>query len=119
MKLCLDEQMSQRVAEQLRKKGYDVVAITETDLGNRKTPDEPVLLWAVSEQRALATYNIRDFAPMLARLYALGQAHYGIILISEQSIPQQDVGRQVKALERLLKAYPGKEALKNLSLFLE
>ena len=95
MKLCLDEQMNKHVAEQLRKKGYDVVAITETDLANRKTPDEPILRWAVRQTRALVTYNIRDFAPLMAEFYALGEEHWGAILISEHSLPQPETGRQV------------------------
>ena len=119
MKLCLDEPMNKHVAVQLRKRGYDVVAITETDLANRKTPDEPILRWAIAERRALVTYNIHDFAPMLAALYALGQEHWGVILISEHSIPQAEAGRQVAALKRLLDTYPGEEDLKNVSLFLE
>ncbi len=57
MKLCLDEQIRWQVAEQVRRHGCDAVAITETHLGRRGTPDEPVLLWATSQRRALVTYN--------------------------------------------------------------
>jgi len=119
MKFCLDEQMSRRVAEQLRKKGCDAIAITETHLGHRNTPDEAVLSWAILERRALVTYNIHDFAPLMAQMYALGREHWGVILISERSIPQAEIGRQVSALRRLASRYPGQDDLQNITLFLE
>jgi len=119
MKLCLDEHISKRGAEQLRRRGFDVVAITETDLGNRKTPDEPVLQWAIRLRRALVTYNIHDFAPLAAEMHALGWEHWGVVLINERSIPQSNTGRQVAALRRLAAMYPGESDLKNTTLFLE
>jgi len=63
LKLLLDEMYTAAVAEQLRQRDHDVIAVAErTDL--RGTPDEDLLAWAQTEDRALVTDNQRDFIPI-------------------------------------------------------
>lgn len=91
MKLWLDEQMSKIVAEELRRKGYDVIAATETEYGNRGMLDRPLLEAVIAKCRAFVTYNIQDFAIIARELASANQQHYGIILISSKTIPQHDL----------------------------
>jgi len=70
LKLALDEMYAAAaaVAEQLRRRDHDVIAVAErADL--RGTPDENLLAWARTEDRALVTDNQRDFIPIHRRLH--------------------------------------------------
>lgn len=60
MKLLLDEHFSQVIAEQLRSRGHDVVAVVER-VELRERADAEVLGWAVSQGRAVVTENAGDF----------------------------------------------------------
>jgi len=64
-------------------------------------------------------HNIRDFSPLTIQAYALGREHWGVILISERTIPHSHAGGQVSALRRLAARYPGEGDFKNTILFLE
>jgi len=103
--------MSYRVAEQLRAKGYDVVAITE--LGRRQLGDEEQLAYAVSEGRTLVTYNIDDFCHLMAEWFQRGRSHFGVLFIKEATIPRHDIGGQVRALAALLDAYPAEDVFRD------
>jgi hypothetical protein len=85
--LLLDEMFSDSVAQQLRAKGYDVVSVVaQPDLV--ALPDDQILAYAASEGRALVTANIKDFMPLDGRYRAAGQAHFGLILVSAKTFPQ-------------------------------
>jgi predicted nuclease of predicted toxin-antitoxin system len=58
LKLLLDEMYAAAVAEQLRRRDHDVIAVAErADL--RGSTDEDLLAWARIEDRALVTDNQR------------------------------------------------------------
>jgi len=59
VKLYLDEDMSSRVAQALRSKGFDVISSHE--VGNDGLSDEEQLRYATKEGRHLVTYNAKDF----------------------------------------------------------
>jgi predicted nuclease of predicted toxin-antitoxin system len=118
VKILLDENVSRRIAEALRKQGHDAVALTETPLGNRRTLDPDVVEFARREQRAIATYNKRDFAVLARQLAERGVQHWGIILIDRSTIRMSDAKRQIKALAALLARHPGIESLKDACVFL-
>ncbi|GET37563.1 DUF5615 family PIN-like protein [Microseira wollei] len=74
-RLYADEQFPKRVVELLRNLGHDVLTVQEAGKANLKIPDEEVLAFAVSEQRAVLTLNRQDFF----RLHRLQPEHFGII----------------------------------------
>lgn len=85
--LLLDEMFSGLIAEQLRAKGHDVIAVV-TDPALLGLPDDQILAQATDTRRALVTANIKDFVPLDARSRAAGQTHAGLILVSTKTFPQ-------------------------------
>lgn len=74
-RLYADEQFPRRVVENLRALGHDVLTVQEAGKANLKIPDDEVLTFAVSEDRAVLTLNRDDFF----RLHRLQPEHSGII----------------------------------------
>ena len=80
MKALLDEQLSPRIAELLRDRGYDVQAVVDRrDLAGRS--DRVILEVAAAEERAVITNNVKDFRPLAAERLARGESHAGLILL--------------------------------------
>jgi hypothetical protein len=104
LKLALDEMYAPAVAEQLRDRDRDVVAVTErADL--RGTTDEDLLAWAQTEGRALVTDNQRDFIPIHHRRIASGHDHQGLILTTNRRFPRGQpatTGKLVVALDQFI-----------------
>ncbi len=75
------------IAEQLRAKGHDVLAVV-ADSALVALPDDQILAHAASTGRALVTANIKDFMPLDARYRAASQTHAGLILVSAKTFPQ-------------------------------
>jgi predicted nuclease of predicted toxin-antitoxin system len=116
VRLLLNEQISPRVATELRRNGHDVLSASE--LGTRGASDPEQLAAAVAAQRALVTYNIADFQALLIDRAHKGLPHWGIIFVSEKTISQRSFGSLVRALRRLLTHFPAKDALHNQALHL-
>jgi len=85
--LLLDEMFSGIIAEQLRAKGHDVLAVV-ADPALVGFADEQILAHAAAARRALVTANIKDFMPLDARYRAASQTHAGLILVSAKTFPQ-------------------------------
>jgi hypothetical protein len=85
--LLLDEMLSDDIADQLRKRGHDVLAVV-ADTGLVGLADEPILARAAAMDRALVTANIKDFIPLDAEYQASGRQHAGLIFISTKTFPQ-------------------------------
>ena len=83
-KLYLNEHLSPRLAEQLRQYGFDVTSTLESEMDEANDPAQ--LTYAVSQQRAVVTFNHKDFAPLHDQYMAEEQEHWGIILSTEESI---------------------------------
>lgn len=102
MKAVLDEMLPAEIARQLRRRGHDVIAVTErADL--RGLGDADQVERARDEQRAIVTYDVEDHIP-LAR--SLGERpHPGLILVSQRRFPQgvSSIGRLVSSLDTLLR----------------
>jgi hypothetical protein len=81
MRLLLDEHVSARkIGRYLRDAGHDVRAITEEpELLGLDDPD--VLALAARDDRILATFNHRDFAPLLREWAESSRHHGGCILV--------------------------------------
>ena len=103
MKLLLDAMFSDRIADQLRQRGHDVLAATErSDL--LKLPDPDLFAAAQAEQRAVVTNDVTDFIA-LDRLYRQqGRAHYGLIFTSDRRFhrSREGIGQLVLALDVFL-----------------
>jgi hypothetical protein len=106
--LLLDEMFSSNIADQLRSKGHDVLAVV-ADPALLALPDDQVLAHATATGRALVTANIRDFMPLDAQYRAVGQAHAGLIFISSKIFRQDRAytGAITGALSAFLDQDPG------------
>jgi len=103
LRLVLDEHFSFRIAQQLRKRGRDVVAVAErAEL--RQMSDEDLLRWAHEHERAVVTENVQDFLPVHGEFLRQGEPHSGIVLTSPHRFPRSSagIGTLVRALAELL-----------------
>jgi predicted nuclease of predicted toxin-antitoxin system len=116
VRLLLDEQINPAVAAQLRARGHDVVAVHEA--GTRGASDEEQLAAATAQRRALVTYNIADFHALLVEWAHTGRIHWGIVFVSERSVPQRSAGALVQALDRFLRDFLAEDAMVNQAVYL-
>ena len=72
-RLYADEHFPRQVVQNLRSLGHDILTVQEA--GNAGLPDEDVLVFAISDNRAVLTLNRRDFF----QLHKLKPDHFGII----------------------------------------
>jgi hypothetical protein len=104
LKLLLDEMWPPSIAEALRERGHDVVAVAERrDL--RGLPDEVIFQAARAEGRAIVTENVADCRPLAAAELRAGRSYSGVIFTSDRSFPRgnaRTAGRLVAALDALL-----------------
>ena len=114
MRLLLDEHYSKTIAEQLRRRSHDAVAVTERpDLIG--APDEQLFRQMPAERRAIVTENWAHFRPLLDEAAAEGFDHYGVVFTSRSALPRgkSTIGLYVRVLERFLRANPRTAALRN------
>lgn len=84
-KLHLNEHISPRLANQLRKHGFDVTASQESNLLSE--PDDKQLEFAVAGRRAIVTFNISDFSALHEQYLSEGRDHWGMIFSTRETIP--------------------------------
>lgn len=84
MKLYLDEDLSPRIAERLRKKGIDAVSVFE--VGRMQMSDREQLAYAAQEGRCLVTRNARHFIILAQEAIRRQEPHAGIILCSANAL---------------------------------
>jgi predicted nuclease of predicted toxin-antitoxin system len=104
VRLLLDEMISATVAEQLRARDHDVVAVQDPGLEHLRGRDDCVLLdHAAEEHRAIVTDNIPDFVRCHQRRVDRDQPHYGLLLFTNDTFPRHRheafVGQLLAALE--------------------
>ena len=95
IQLYLDEDVHKRVASALRLRHFDVISAHET--GRWGLSDEEQLTYAVSQGRAIFTYNTSDYIQLHLDWIHRGKEHYGII-VSDQ-LP---IGETIHRLLNLL-----------------
>ena len=78
-RLYTDENFSQTVVEFLHAFGHDVLTAREAENAGLGIPDDQVLAFAISNNRAVLTFNRRHFI----RLHNLQPNHNGIIVCTE------------------------------------
>jgi hypothetical protein len=96
VKLVLDEHYTPKAAEQLRERGYGVVAVGEQGQ-LRALEDEDLLRWAQREGRILVTENVGDFMVIHNAFLGRGELHGGILFTSPRKFP-----RRMAAIEHLV-----------------
>ncbi len=115
MKLLLDEMWAPRIAEELRRRGYDVQAVVQrTDLRTR--PDVDLLTAAQREDRAIVTEDAPDFLRIARIAINEGRSHAGLILTDRRRFWRGDertVGRLVTALAALIEDNPDQRNLEH------
>jgi uncharacterized protein DUF5615 len=105
LKLLIDEHYPSSVAEQLRARGHDAVAVQEeVDLRGLTDPD----LFAEAQRRnsAVLTENVADYLMLDAEYRGRHRAHRGLVLTSNRTFPRgktTTAGALVKALDELLR----------------
>lgn len=115
MKLLVDQMWPASLAQQLRQRGHDVVAVLEReDLAHQE--DDAVWEAACREVRAVFTENVADYLPLSTQYLGRSEPFYGLVLTSDRGLPRghpRTLGRVVKALVRFLAEHPEGEARKN------
>jgi Domain of unknown function (DUF5615) len=78
-RLYADEQFPRVVVKLLRDIDHDILTVQEAGKANQRIPDEEVLAFAISDNRAVLTINRSDFI----RLHNSQPNHAGIIVCTE------------------------------------
>jgi hypothetical protein len=84
--LYLDEDVHKGIALSLRLKGYDVVSAHE--ISNWGLDDIKQLEFAISQKKAIVTFNVKDFIKLHLKYVESGKKHYGIIVSRQLSLPE-------------------------------
>jgi predicted nuclease of predicted toxin-antitoxin system len=114
LKLLLDEMLSAVIAEQLRVRGHDVVAINRHPQ-HEALSDSEVLDLARAEHRAIVTNNLVDFRVLHHEAITPGgPGHLGMVFMAgNHRRTNAGLGRIVAALEAKLEQFPGESDLAN------
>jgi hypothetical protein len=78
-RLYADENYDYRVVEELRKLGHDMLTANDAGQARQGLSDAQVLAFAISQTRAVITFNRRHFI----RLHRQVQPHCGIIVCTD------------------------------------
>ncbi len=94
-KIYANENFPSEVVEYLRQLGHDVLTTHDSGKSNLAIPDEDVLSFATAENRAVLTFNRKDFF----RLHRENQNHAGIVACKEDLEFEKLAGRIHEAVE--------------------
>lgn len=92
--LYADENFPLPIVELLRSFGHDVLTAREAGQSGLRIPDDEVLAFAISNQRAVLTRNWTDFI----RLHRLQPEHTGIIICKEDLDTERQATRINEAI---------------------
>jgi hypothetical protein len=85
--LLLDEMHAPVIAQALRERGHDVIAVADqADL--RALSDEELFGWAGQAGRRIVTENIEDFRPLLRHTEESGQDPTPLLFTSSRTFPR-------------------------------
>lgn len=98
IRLYTDEDGDARLAEQLRRRGYNAVSCRDAGRHLQGISDEDQLAYATQEGRAILIKNIGDYARCEHDWRARDQRHGGILVV-EQGRP---IGEMVRRVQQLL-----------------
>jgi len=103
VKLYLDEDISPKVSEILRKKGIDAVSAHET--GKLEASDAEQLAFAAAGERAMVTRNRDDFITLTVQFFEALKPHKGLIIVPH-TIPGSEFSKLAALLAKFSKQYP-------------
>lgn len=103
MKFYLDEDLSPRISEALRRKGLDAVSAHE--VGNIQLSDLEQLTYAGRKGRCLVTRNARHFLVLAQDAIRRQEPHAGILLCSPR-FTGAEIRAIVDQISRVVKRYP-------------
>jgi predicted nuclease of predicted toxin-antitoxin system len=103
VKLYLDEDISPKVSEILRKKGMDAVSAHET--GMLEASDDEQLAFAAAEGRAMVTRNRDDFITLTVQFFNDLKPHRGLIIVPH-TIPGSEFSKLAALLMKYSKDHP-------------
>jgi hypothetical protein len=103
VKFYLDEDISPKVSEILRKKGVDAVSAHEADM--LQVSDEEQLTLAAAEGRAMVTRNRDDFITLTVRFFDDLKPHKGLIIVPH-TMPGFEFSKLASLLEKFSKDHP-------------
>jgi hypothetical protein len=103
MKFYLDEDLSPKIADILRKNGVD--ALSAHEIGAVEAPDLQQLEFAGKEKRCLVTRNRDDFIKLTLRFFNDHRPHYGILIIP-YSIPGDRFSRMAALIKTFVSRHP-------------
>jgi len=111
VRLLLDAHVSgRRIAAALRERDHDVrAADEERELDGWE--DERLLELAADDQRILVTFNVKDFARILADWGGAGRHHAGCLMIV--GIDHGEFGLILRVIDAALQARPDPSAWRN------
>jgi hypothetical protein len=110
LRLLLDEHFPRRVAADLRRRGYDIIAVTESE-DLRGLPDADLFAHASAERRAVVTQDFAGFS-ILLREAGVSETHFGVLFVPRRMWRSiRDFDSFVNALDRFLEERPGEDAL--------
>jgi len=99
--LLLDEMFPPAIADELRRRGHDVIAVA-ADPRLRSMTDSELFAWAVEQGRRIVTENVNDFRPLLVN-WSEG-ARPAVLFTSSRTFPRsrRSPGPLITALEHWL-----------------
>jgi predicted nuclease of predicted toxin-antitoxin system len=102
LRLLLDEHFDYAVAEQLRSRGIDALAVTERP-ELKQASDRALLRIATDERRVIVTNNVRDFVTLVEAFGLARETQFGVLLTHNRTFPRTDDG--MGSLVRSLAAF--------------
>lgn len=115
-KFLLDEHVSPVVAMMARAAGLDVLAVADSVWSGTRDPG--VFRLAADQGRIVVTYNIQDFAPLLAECISAGKTSPGVVYVDERTFDPRDFSGLASALKALSRRIDSGQADPSGGLFL-
>lgn len=85
--LLLDEMHSPAVAQALRTRGHDVIAVAEA-AELRAMSDDEVFVWAAERSLTIVTENVKDFRRLMLRAEEAGPPRARLLFTSSRRFPR-------------------------------
>jgi hypothetical protein len=103
MKFYLDEDLSPKIAEILRRSGIDTLSTHEA--GMREASDQRQLDFAAAEKRCLVTRNRDDFIRLTVRFFNDQRSHCGVLIVP-YTLPGDQFSRIAKLIKKFSSHHP-------------